>query len=132
MGLGPDPRVPERAGATYEKTTAPNIPGNRGPLRFEEGIATDTSVPSDFTRGMREGSIPAPGSVNHVNPETLWKHAAETMQERAHPGSAAWVEAPTFLGEFSGGAGNASEQTYQQVTRSGGRQERSNPATVRD
>jgi hypothetical protein len=133
MGLAPAPQNPERVGTFYERQMAPNIPGNRGPLRFEEGIATDTDVPSDFVRGMTEAAIPAPGRSNHVNPEQMFKHADETMAERAHVGSAAWVDAPSFLGEFAHGAmNNYGEQQYEMVDRSGGRYERNAPATVRD
>lgn len=132
MGISPAPQFPERVGTTFERSLAPDVPGNRGPLRFEEGVATDTDVPNDFVRGMTEGAVPAPGSTNHVNPNTLFKHAAETMQERAHVGSAAWVEAPTVLRDFAAAATNQDEQVYRQVTRSGGRQERPNPATVTD
>jgi hypothetical protein len=133
MTIAPAPRFEENAGTTYERQTAPSIPGNRGPLRFEEGIASDTDVPSDFTRGMREAAIPAPGRPNHVNPEQLFKHADETMSERAHVGSAAWIDAPSLLGEFGHGAMNDyAQQTYEQVDRSGGRYERRAPATVRD
>lgn len=133
MGLAPNPQFPENAPNFYERQIAPSIPGNRGPLRFEEGVATDTDVPSDFVRGMTEGAIPAPGRTNHVNPQTLFKHADETMRERAHVGSAAWVDAPSFLGEFAHGAmNNYGEQRYEQVDRSGGRYERNAPATVRD
>ena len=53
------------------------------------------------------------------------------MAERAHMGSAAWVEAPTFLGEFANGS-NEVPQVYPQVDRSGGRYERLNPANVPD
>lgn len=133
MGLAPDPRVPERVGTNYESVVAPNAPGQRGPLRFEEGVATDTDVPSDFVRGLREGAIPAPGRSNHVNPATLFKHADETMSERAHVGSAAWPDAPTFVSEFAHGSmTNYAEQKYEQVRRSGGRQERRGAAVVND
>ena len=133
MGLAPDPNVPERVGNVYERVVAPGIPGQRGPLRFEEGIATDTDVPSDFVRGLREGAIPAPGRPNHVNPATLFKHADETMRERAHVGSASWPDAPTFVNEFAHGAmTDYAEQTYEMVRRSGGRQERRGAAVVND
>lgn len=133
MGIAPDPMVPERVTNIYERTLAPNAPGQRGPLRFEEGVATDTDVPNDFVRGLREGAIPAPGRSNHVNPETLFKHASETMAERAHVGSASWPDAPTFLGEFAHGASNEqAEQTYERVFRSGGRYERRGAAVVND
>ena len=55
------------------------------------------------------------------------------MAERAHVGSASWVEAPTFLGEFAHGAFTQNaEQHYEQVDRSGGRYERIAPAVVTD
>jgi hypothetical protein len=133
MGIAPTPQFPENTPNFYEREIAPNMPGQRGPLRFEEGIATDTDVPSDFVRGMTEGAMPAPGSRSHVNVETQFKHAAETMQERAHVGSAAWVDAPSFLGEFAHGAMSGSAQlAYEQVDRSGGRYERRGPAVVND
>lgn len=133
MTIAPTPQFPEKSGSLYERQVAPNMPGNRGPLRFEEGIATDTDVPSDFVRGMTEGAIPAPGRSNHVNPNTLFKHADETMQERAHVGSAAWVDAPTFLSEFAHGSNSDNaEQVYEQVRRSGGRYERKGATVVDD
>jgi hypothetical protein len=132
MGLAPVPSNPERVGTTYERLSAPDRPGNRGPLRFEEGLATDTDLPDSFTRGMREGAIPAPGASNHVNPDVLFKHADETMRERSHVGSAAWVDAPPLLGAFAEAAGGDHELQYVQVKRSGGRQERGNPARVTD
>jgi len=133
MGIAPAPRFDENGANFYERQIAPNIPGNRGPLRFEEGIATDTDVPQDFIRGMTEGAIPAPGNPNHVNSDTLFKHAADTMRERAHVGSAAWIDAPTFLGEFAHGAmDNSAEQVYEQVDRSGRRYGRRAPAVVTD
>lgn len=133
MGIAPNPMFDENAGTMYERQIAPAIPGNRGPLRFEEGIATDTDVPNDFVRGMTEAAIPAAGRSNHVNSNVLYKHADETMQERAHVGSAAWVDAPSVLGEFAHGSMNRNaENRYEQVDRSGGRYERMAPATVRD
>lgn len=133
MGLAPNPMFPENAGPVYERKVSPAVPGQRGPLRFEEGIATDTDVPDDFMRGMQEASIPAPGRPNHVNPEIQWKHADETMAERAHVGSAAWVDAPTVLNEFAHGSFNDyAEVQYEEVTRSGGRYERMAPTVVTD
>lgn len=132
MTLAPDPRFPERTGTAFERQIAPDRPGNRGPLRFEEGVATDTDVPNDFVRGMREGAIPAPGANNHVNPDTLYKHANDTMRERAHVGSAAWVDSSQVLSEFAGAASGQDELSYRQETRSGRRYERGNAAEVRD
>ena len=51
MNVSPAPMFQEREPAMFERTMAPSIPMNKGPLRFEEGIATDTDVPNDFSRG---------------------------------------------------------------------------------
>lgn len=130
-GLAPNPGFPERVGTTYETKVGVNG-ARRGPLRFEEGIATDTDVPSDFTVGVMQGYQTPPGHPNH-NANVYEKYPEETMRQRAHMGSAAWVEAPTFLGEFAHGANNQlSAIRYEQVDRSGGRYERLNPANVPD
>lgn len=131
MGLAPNPRFPERVGNTYETKVAQNGV-RRGPLRFEEGLATDSDVPNDFTEGVMQGYRTPPGHPNH-NANVYEKSAEETMRQRAHAGSAAWVEAPTFLGEFAHGANNQlSAIKYEEVDRSGGRYERLNPANVPD
>lgn len=131
MGLAPNPGFPERVGNTYETKVGVNG-ARRGPLRFEEGLATDTDVPRDFTEGVMQGYRTPPGHPNH-NQNVYEKSAEETMQQRAHAGSAAWVEAPTFLGEFAHGANNQlSAIKYEEVDRSGGRYERLNPANVPD
>ena len=55
------------------------------------------------------------------------------MSERAHVGSAAWVEAPVFLGEFAQGAfTDNAEVRYEEVLRNGAHQARPNPVTVLD
>ena len=131
MGLAPNPGFPERVGTTYETKVGVNGT-RRGPLRFEEGLATDSDVPSDFTEGVMQGYRTAPGRPNH-NANVYEKWPEETMRQRAHVGSAAWVEAPTFLGEFAHGANNnLSAVKYEEVDRSGGRYERLNPANVPD
>jgi hypothetical protein len=131
MGLAPDPQFPERGTNSYDRKVAPSIPGNRGPLRFEEGLATDTDVPDDFVRGMQEGMIAAPGRFNHVNPDVQYKHADEVMRERAHVGSAAWVDSPSMLGDFADGSfTEKAEVTFQSVIRSGGKQNRGAPNRV--
>ncbi len=132
MTLAPAPGFPERAPLVYERKMAPGVPGLHGPLRFEEGLATDTDIPNDFQRGMMEASIPLPGHPNYVNPNLQYKHAAETMAERAHVGSAAWVEAPEYLGSYAGGAGEGNVIEYPSVVRSGARTMRVNPALVQD
>lgn len=130
MTLAPNPQYPERTGNTYESKAGINA-DRRGPLRFEEGIATDTDVPNDFTVGVLQGSQTPPGRPNH-NANVYEKYPEETMRQRAHMGSASWVEGPTFLGEFAHGAGAGGEVLYEQVDRSGGRYQRLNPANVPD
>jgi hypothetical protein len=122
---------PEKGTNVYEMKEAGNAT-RRGPLRFEEGIATDTDVPNDFEKGIASGSAVAPGRPNRNAP--VWqKSAQETMQQRAHVGSAAWVEAPTFLQEFSHGSyTDYAEQIVEVVARSGGRTQRVSPTVVND
>ena len=132
MTIAPQNPFPERVGNVYERKMAPSVPGNRGPLRFEEGVATDTDVPNDFQVGMMQGLVTAPGRPNH-NQNVYIKSAQETMQQRAHVGSAAWVEGPQFLGEFARGSfSDYAEVTYEEVTRNGGHYLRRNPAVVTD
>jgi hypothetical protein len=131
MTISPAPRFPERAPQVYERKGADNAT-QRGPLRFEEGIATDTDVPNDFQKGMAQGSAVAAGRPNRNAP--VWqKPAAETLSERAHVGSASWVEAPTYLGEFAHGTMNDySAAQIETVARSGGRTQRMSPTVVND
>lgn len=130
--LGPAPQFPERSPNTYERKFSPATPGQRGPLRFEEGVATDTDVPSDFQTGVMQGYITPPGRINH-NANVFEKWPEETMRQRAHVGSAAWVEAPTFLGEFvQGSFTDYADVRYEEVVRNGARQQRLNPTVVFD
>ena len=131
MTISPAPQFPERSPNVYERAGAANT-SRRGPLRFEEGIATDTDVPTDFQTGMASGQATAPGRPNRNAP--VWqKTAAETLAERAHVGSAAWVEAPTFLGEFAHGTMNDySAAKIETVARSGGRTQRQSATVVND
>lgn len=131
MGIAPANIPPERSPQSYQRTMGPNVAGRTGPLRFEEGIATDTDVPNDFQQGMGDGYMTGPGSPNHNNPDSQFKHADQTMQERAHVGSSAWVDAPSVLQEFVGGV-TEPPVTYPDVIRSGGRYERRSPETVTD
>jgi hypothetical protein len=131
MTISPAPRFPERAPQVYERKGADNAT-RRGPLRFEEGIATDTDVPSDFQLGMQQGSAVAAGRPNR-NAPVHTKTAAETLADRAHVGSASWTEAPTFLGEFAHGTMNDySAAQIETVARSGGRTQRQSPTVVND
>lgn len=129
MTLAPAPSVPQQQSSVYEVKVAPDMPGGRGPMRFEEGLATDTDLPMEFVNGMRQGY--ATDARGH-NLNVYEKPADETMRERVHVGSAAWTESPTFLGAFMGGASPEAEQNYIQVNRSGGSQLRHNPAVVND
>jgi hypothetical protein len=100
-------------------------------LRFEEGLATDTDVPDSYTHGMRDGYATGPGSPNHNNPDSQYKHADETMAERAHVGSASWTDAPSMLRSFVDGV-TEPPVTFPDVMRSGSRYERMSPETVTD
>jgi hypothetical protein len=131
MGIAPAPQFPERSPQIYERKLADNLE-RRGPLRFEEGIVTDTDVPSDFETGIMNGFAAAPGRPNR-NAPVHTKTAAETLSERAHVGSAAWIEAPTFLGEFAhGSVSQNAEQIQELKVVSGGRTMRMNPTVVND
>lgn len=132
MTIAPSPKFPERPGNVYDRKMASATPGQRGPLRFEEGVATDTDVPQEFTKGAMQGFAPAPGRPNR-NAAVHTKTAEETMRERAHVGSAAWVEAPTHLSEFSaGGFADHGDNRFEEVFRNGSHQQPANPAVVED
>jgi len=132
MTIAPDPKFPERPGTMYDRKLSPAMPGQRGPLRFEEGLATDTDVPQEFTKGAMQGYIPAPGRPNR-NQNVFEKLPEETMRERAHVGSAAWVEAPNHLQEFAaGGFADHGDNRIEEVFRNGAHQQALNPAVVQD
>jgi hypothetical protein len=132
MTIAPDPKFPERPGTVYDRKVSPATPGQRGPLRFEEGVATDTDVPQEFTKGAMQGYVPAAGRPNR-NANVFEKSAEETMRERAHVGSAAWVEAPSHLTEFSaGGFADHGDNRFEEVIRNGSHQQAANPAVVHD
>lgn len=132
MAIAPDPKFAERPGTVYDRKVSPATPGQRGPLRFEEGIATDTDVPQEFTKGAMQGYVPAPGRPNR-NQNVFEKLPEETMRERAHVGSASWVEAPDYLSEFSAGAfADHGDNRIEEVMRNGGPQKAGNPSVVHD
>ena len=132
MPIAPAPRFPERMPTFYDRNITAAQPGKRGPLRFEEGIATDTDVPMEFQKGAMQGYMPAPGRVNH-NQNVFEKFPEETMSERAHVGSAAWVEAPAMLQDFAAEAfADHGDVQFEEVMRSGGHMVRLNPAVVQD
>ena len=130
MSISPAPRFPEKHNPVYDRKMAGAVPGQRGPLRFEEGIATDTDVPQSFTEGAMHGYMPAPGRPNR-NANVFEKLPEETMRERAHVGSAAWVEAPQSLNDFAAGAfADHGDNRFEEVFLSGARQAALNPAVV--
>ena len=132
MTIAPAPRFPENAETVYDRNIAQAMPGQRGPLRFEEGIATDTDVPEEFTNGAMQGYIPAPGRPNR-NVNVFEKLPEETMRERAHVGSASWVEAPNYLQEFAaGGFADHGDNRIEEVYRDGAHQQLGNAAVVTD
>ena len=132
MAIAPAPKFPERPGNIYDRKMSPATPGQRGPLRFEEGLATDTDIPQEFSNGAAQGYTPAAGRPNR-NAPVHTKPAEETMRERAHVGSAAWVEAPSHLSEFSaGGFADHGDNRFEEVFRNGSHQQAGNPAVVRD
>jgi hypothetical protein len=133
MNVAPAPMFPEKSPVVFERQMAPGIPGNRGPLRFEEGVATDTDVPNDFGQGAYSDTAPSPVRMNHNNPEMFYKHAEQTLRERAHVGSASWIEAPAVLSEFVQGsvAGDAMPM-FEYTYNSGMHMNRPNPTVVYD
>jgi hypothetical protein len=133
VNVAPAPQFPERSPNVFERSMAPSIPMNKGPLRFEEGVATDTDVPRDFGRGAYADTAPAPGRMNHNNPEMFYKYPEETMRERAHVGSASWIEAPSVLREFVQGSmsGDGMPQ-FEYEQNSGMHMNRQNATVVND
>jgi hypothetical protein len=133
VNVAPAPMFPEKGTPVFERSFAPSIPGNKGPLRFEEGVATDTDVPNDFAQGAYMDTTSAPGRDNHNNPEMFYKHAMDTMRERAHVGSASWIEAPTVLSDFVQGAmAGDGMPSFEYEYNTGGKMNRPNPTVVSD
>jgi hypothetical protein len=134
MTIAPNPLYPERQAQNFEGQMAPSIPSNKGPLRFEEGIATDTDVPNDFARGAYFDPSFAPSRINHNNPEMVFKRAEDTLAARAHVGSSTWIEAPAMLGDFVQGAssGQTLPQFEQVMNPLTSRQKRPAPTVIRD
>lgn len=129
MALAPAPQVPSQQSTVYEVKQAPDMPGGRGPLRFEEGLATDGDIMPEFVNGMRQGYV---DDGRGHNRNVYEKFAEETMRERIHVGSASWVEAPTYLQGFLGGSSDEAEQRYIMTSNPGSHQMRRNAAQVLD
>jgi hypothetical protein len=117
-----------RPASGYEHAIAVNNV-RRGPLRFEEGVATDTDIPNDFG----QGAYGDPGGDGRGRPFTPIKDPSQTMRERAHVGSASWIEAPTMLSDFVIGASiGQGPSTFEVEVGSERRLLRINPTTVSD
>lgn len=132
MTIAPDPQFPEVTPTVFERKVSPAFPGQEGPTRFEEGLGSDPDVPQDFVVGISQGHTSSPGRPNR-NAPVFVKPAAEAMKQRAHAGSASWVDAPTFLGEFvTGSFTDYAQVRFEEVFRNGARQERPAPNIVND
>ena len=133
MNVAPAPMFPEKHSPVFERSFAPSIPMNKGPLRFEEGVATDTDVPADFAQGAYMDTAPSPMRQNHNNPEMFYKHPEDTMRERALVGAASWIEAPTVLSDFVQGAmAGDGMPMFEYEYNTGGHMNRPNPTVVFD
>lgn len=129
--IAPAPQYPERVTPVWERKFTDN-PVRRGPLRFQEGLGTDRDIPAAFAEGVMQGYRTAPGRPNR-NAKVDTKYPQETLAERAHAGSAAWVEAPTFRNEFAHGAfSDQATLRFETAIRSGQHYLRQNPAQVWD
>lgn len=115
----PVPQYPEKPRHAYLHTFGENR-ARRGALRFQEGVETDMDIPSNFVEGVTAG--------NMVN-LTHRKWPEETLRERAHVGSASWIEAPSMLDHFVVGSGEEPQRTNYEF-RDGTRQQRWNPVNV--
>jgi hypothetical protein len=101
----------------------------RGPLRFEEGVATDTDIPNEFGLGAYGDT----GGDGRGRPFTQRKDPAETMRERYHVGSSSWIEAPAMLSDFViGASAGQSDPQFEMELGSERRLLRPNPAQVND
>lgn len=129
MTIAPQNPYPEKGVNVFERSYGPEITGNRGPLRFEEGVATDTDVPNDFGKGAYRDT--APNGRGRPSREMFYKWPEETMRERAHVGSAAWIESPEVLGDFVQGTMSGDGQPqFERAFNTGGYMNRPNPVRV--
>ena len=86
-----------------------------------------------IAKGAYEDTAPSPMRMNHPNPEMFYKYAVDTMRERAHVGSASWVEAPSVLSEFVEGAMSGDDMPkWEYSYNSGGHMNRPNVTVVYD
>lgn len=134
MTIAPQNPFPEQQQGVYERVLAPSVPGQKGPQRFQEGVESDTDVPNDFARGAYADTVPGGRpSVPVPDTESVFKRAPDTTKQRAHVGSASWIEAPEMLSDFVDGA-RGGEHTqdgvqWERAFNSGGHMNR--PSAVR-
>ena len=129
--IAPQNPYPESMRNVFERSMAPSIPGNRGPQNFQEGVAQESEVTYDFAEGAYMDTASAPGRQNHNNPDMFYKPAEQTMQERAHVGSAAWIEAPAVLSDFvTGSVAGDGMPRFETAVNSGMHMNRPNPVRV--
>lgn len=126
MTVAPAPKHPEKFSPVFETVHAPSKTGNKGVVHFYEGVATETGVPQDF----HTGSAVDTGPNTHA---MVIKPAEQTLRERAHMGSASWIEAPALLSDFVSGTKSGDQGTavggWERAFNSGGYQKR--PSAVR-
>ena len=129
-----------------------NDRGHNLTQRFQEGLGFDIDTPRQFLVGIRQGEgdpavgrsqlpphMSAGGPRPNQNVNVFEKPPAETVRERAHPGSAAWVEAPWHLDAFAAGArdekcspGSFDDQPYASAQRYGHHYSRPSHARIED
>lgn len=131
MTIAPQNPYAEQQQGVYETQMAPSITGNRGPQRFQEGVESDTDVPNDFAKGAYADTVPSDGRSSHPSREMFYKWPEDTMRERAHVGSASWIEAPEVLGDFVVGTqGGDGPRRWEEAFNTGGYMNRPNPVRV--
>lgn len=129
--VAPQNPYPEQQQGVFERTIGPEITGNRGPQRFQEGVESDTDVPNDFARGAYADTAPASGRLAVPDSESVFKRAEDTMRARAHVGSASWIESPEVLGDFvQGSMSGDAEPAFEYAYNSGLHQARPNAVRV--
>jgi len=127
----PQNPYPEQQQNVFETKYGPEITGNRGPQRFQEGVESDTDVPNDFARGAYADTQPSDPGSSHPSGEMFHKWPEETLRERAHVGSASWIEAPEVLGDFvQGSVSGDGQPTFEYAYNSGLHQNRPNAVRV--
>ena len=92
-------------------------------------MATDTDIPNDFGRGAYGDT----GGDARGRAFTGDQGAGRDDAERAHVGSASWIEAPTMLSDFVIGASvGQGPSSFEMELGSEQRLIRLNPAMVND